>query len=58
MKFAQFFIFFQISEARFNLAWEEPEIFIPQEDLLLTTNLQILEAKDWHNGDDCGSFFR
>ena len=58
MKFAQFFLIFQISEARFDLAWGEPETFRPQEDLLLITNLQILEAKDWHNGDDCGSYFR
>ena len=60
MIFSKFFVLatFQISEARFDMAWEEPDVFIPQEDMLLTTNLQVLEAKDWHNHDDCGTYLR
>ena len=59
MIFSKLFVLFQISEARLDMAWgEEADDFVAHEVLLHTTNLQVLEAKDWQNDDDCGTYLR
>ena len=60
LKMQFFFIFLTVKiDARFDMQWDE-ESFMkkPNGALIQVANTNVLEARDWQNGDECGTYLR
>ena len=60
LKMSFFLIFLTIEiDARFDLQWDQNNYMEKVEGAMIqVANTNVLEARDWQNGDECGTYMR